>query len=237
MNIEILPVLAKINDNLYNAYFMYEGIALSLAEGKTPYEAIQNLENIIKYNVDPKSRLNALNVLKNKEILDDYNKNNVNLQHSYNSSYGHVRLCSLSKLKDVNVSEYHKRLFIVRSAKDDVINGISKYNVTLVPQLSPSATLFSDYYRWKKGDFTDEEKELITKENTLNNKIWALYVPRFYNELATRKDLISNMKRLIQVLEGGENVLLICYCPDYNYCHRKILGIELAKRGFKVIFG
>lgn len=239
INLEIVPHLEEMTDGKYLASVNLYGTRIEEI-GESPTEACEKLHVILSAEFGTKSYSNTITRMNNEEVMKKWaNKNTIKPKHD--PTKGTLHLCYMGNLKNINVMAYPIRLFAVRSAKDDTMAGLQKYNFTLIPQLSPSAKLFSDYFRWKKGDFTQEELDEIQaagveEDASIEQKYWALYVPRFYEELATRQDLIKNMKRLLQRLDEGKNVLLMCYCYNLNYCHRKIIGIEVAKRGYKVIF-
>lgn len=154
----------------------------------------------------------------------------------YGIAKGHLRLSSLTGLKDINLDLYEKKLIIVRSLKDDVKANLSEKGIVHVPQLSPSPALFSDYYnRWKNGtSFTT--KELETMRNGVTHTWWDLYTERFLDEIRTRNDMRSCLRRTQELLDKGVNVLYICFCPDFKRCHRSILGYIFANKGYDVYF-
>ena len=154
----------------------------------------------------------------------------------YGVAKGHLRLTSLSNLKDINLDLYDKKLFIVRSTKQGTMNNLASMGIVHVPQLSPSPALFSDYYnRWKDGTgFTADEVNKM--KNGLTHSWWDLYTERFIEEIKTRHDIRKCLKRTKDLLDQGYNVLYICYCSDYKRCHRSILGYLFAEKGYDVFF-
>jgi uncharacterized protein YeaO (DUF488 family) len=148
---------------------------------------------------------------------------------------GHLQLVSLSHLKDIDLSLYPKRLFIVRSMSKVTPEALHKHGLVHVPQLSPSSALFSDYInRWLKGDFTAEERSIISKGST--NSWWDVYTQRFVVEMQSRNDMRKCLQRIEDLLNQGVNVLLVCYCTNPFRCHRGILGYYFMQRGFQVNF-
>lgn len=146
---------------------------------------------------------------------------------------GHLRVTSLSNLKNIQEDVYYRKLFIVRSAKPELIENLKSHGVIHVPQLSPSLGLYGDYMnRWKHGIFTNEEKELME----LSNHSWFdIYTERFNEEMITRIDMINSLNRTEELLNEGKNVLYICYCADYSTCHRSLLAEYFIYKHYEVI--
>ena len=153
---------------------------------------------------------------------------------------GSLLLTYIGRLHEVDWTFYSdKRLFIVRKVSASAINAVKKYKLQEVPQLSPSAQLFSKYYNWKEGKFTPDEINELKSKNINPNRTdawWHLYTPRFIEEMKTRPDLIKCMRRTIELLDSGINVVMICYCPDVSKCHRGIIGAVIHSKGYDVIF-
>jgi hypothetical protein len=151
------------------------------------------------------------------------------------------RLCvtSIGKLRDVDMSMYpDKRLFIVRKPTKSSEHAVEKYRLQHVPQLSPSAQLFSRYYKWKDGNFTEEEKNFLLMNGHFgkSDSWWYLYTSEFIKEMQNRSDLIKCMKRTLELLNNGVNVLMVCFCPNPMRCHRGIIGAIVQQRGYTVEF-
>jgi len=87
--------------------------------------------------------------------------------------------------------------------------GVNIPNTTLLKELSPSPSLFQNYVLdWKDRPF---------------NEWWYLYEKRFLNELET-EEKIRGLRDVYKKLLSGKNVVLVCFCKDHRYCHRKIVG-------------
>lgn len=52
----------------------------------------------------------------------------------------------------------------------------------------------------------------------------------FLDELHTRQDMKKAVKELVQQLQAGKNICLICYEERSEECHRKILADYLKER-------
>jgi len=42
------------------------------------------------------------------------------------------------------------------------------------------------------------------------------------------------LRKLWRLLLEGKNIGLLCFCSDYRYCHRTIVGEVLSKEGAQV---
>lgn len=119
--------------------------------------------------------------------------------------------CALSKLRDF--PEIKNKYFIVRFNKDVHIDGLKH-----LPELSPSPELLS---RTKKAqadgsfDFGSYKDELL-------------------EELANEEKAISVCDDIGIKLDSGEDVLLVCFCPNPNICHRKIIAEVFESNGYNV---
>lgn len=146
-------------------------------------------------------------------------------------SKGHIQLCSLSKYGNYK-DNYTKRLFIVRNPMK--INA-SNYGMIHVPELSPSPELYKKYItRWKYNSFTNEEQLKLDRLG-LGATWWSLYYEEFIEQM-DKEEMQINLNRIIELLEQGTDILLICFCGDLEHCHRKILGQYFASLGYRVNF-
>lgn len=145
---------------------------------------------------------------------------------------GYLQLCSVSKLVELDLNQFPKKLLIVRSV-GKAQGLIDNHGFVHVPQLSPSEQLFRTYYsKWSKSIFTEIEKQTMATGTT--HSWWDLYAPRFMEEMSTRSDLQACINRTMELLDQGYNVLMVCFCPNYNRCHRGLIGYYLNKRGYEV---
>lgn len=153
---------------------------------------------------------------------------------------GRLVLSGIGKIKEVDLDAFPtKRLFIVRKVTASVESALVKYNLQTVPQLSPSELLFHQYLNWKKNIFTPEDKVILGQRSIplyQEDAWWSLYAPAFIEEMRTRSDLRKCMLRIMELLDSGENVLLVCYCPNPLRCHRGIIGAVIQQKGYTVEF-
>lgn len=82
-------------------------------------------------------------------------------------------------------------------------------NSTLVRGLSPSSELFER--------FLNEWKDLP------NKTWWQEYESRFLEELKSEEKL-DCLREIYRRLKNGTNIVLVCFCKDYNFCHRKLVA-------------
>lgn len=98
--------------------------------------------------------------------------------------------------------------------------GVELPNMALVKELSPSPSLFQTFVRnWKDKP---------------TNEWWNSYEKRFLKELETNEKLQS-LRELYKRLFIGKNVVLICFCKDHRYCHRKLVGDFFQPYGIEAV--
>jgi len=68
-------------------------------------------------------------------------------------------------------------------------------------------------------------KEMVRRENP---DAWKIYQQNYMHSLNSEKAL-KWMERVAEKAKRA-NVILICYEKDANYCHRKLLAEEIARR-------
>lgn len=90
-----------------------------------------------------------------------------------------------------------------------------------VPQLSPSLELFNQAQIWKK------EYEKI-------EDWFPLYEERFIKEIQERDDMVRALRKLEKRIQEGCEIRLFCFCKNEQFCHRRLIGEELIKRGYEV---
>lgn len=94
--------------------------------------------------------------------------------------------------------------------------GIQIPNSILVRGLAPSTELFETFLRdWK---------------NKPGKEWWPEYESRFLEELKTEEKL-NSLREVYRRLKSGTNIVLVCLCKDYNYCHRKLVGEFFRQNG------
>lgn len=77
-------------------------------------------------------------------------------------------------------------------------------NVKHMPQLSPSQNLL---YSYKKGKIS-----------------FSQFKEKFRYEIENRYDMKKAIEKLVEDLNHGKNICLICYEENSNECHRKIIA-------------
>ena len=114
----------------------------------------------------------------------------------------------LTNTKNIsNLPEQCVKLLITRKMLKNM-DGIN-----WVLSLAPSKKLFWDY-----------KNDIIS---------WEQYEKRYKNEL---KDNYKTLLKIKTFVDNDVNIALICYCDDYNYCHRRLIGERLEKMGLKVVY-
>ncbi len=99
------------------------------------------------------------------------------------------------------------RLLITRA-------GAEISNVEPMRALSPSSELFHTYL--------DEWKDRPDKS------WWPEYERRFRRELKSGEKLTA-LRDVYKRLLKGQDVVLICFCKDHRYCHRRLVGAFFAE--------
>ncbi|MEW4368935.1 DUF488 family protein, N3 subclade [Paenibacillus kandeliae] len=120
---------------------------------------------------------------------------------------GKLYTSNLPGLKKLNTDA--DRLLITRA-------GAEISNVEVVRALSPSADLFHTIWN-KRKELTD-------------NSWWPEYERRFKQEL-TSEEKLHALRDVYKRLLRGQNVVLICFCKDHRYCHRRLVGQFFAQYG------
>ena len=110
-------------------------------------------------------------------------------------------MITIGSFKDINDS-YDEVWFIVRSLKNGLPKPLSKTQQYYhVPQLSPTWDLFKNYLKWS------------------NDGIWNK--ERFLNQMkeAEGKQALNSL----YFKSKTKNILLVCFCPNKELCHRSIV--------------
>jgi len=86
----------------------------------------------------------------------------------------------------------------------------------LLRDLAPSSELFHTYLdQWKHRS---------------GPEWWPRYEERFLIELKSNVKL-NALRDVYKRLLQGRNVVLVCFCPDHRYCHRRLVGEFFAQYG------
>lgn len=124
---------------------------------------------------------------------------------------GKVYTASVSRIKEL--AEFCAEIWLITRAGKDIAGTIR------VRGLSPGPALYQDYLeKWKDVD---------------PERWWPQYQARFKEELK-QPEKRAALHRLWLLLREGKNVALVCFCPDYRYCHRTIVGDLLREKGVAV---
>ncbi|WP_047150829.1 DUF488 domain-containing protein [Aneurinibacillus tyrosinisolvens] len=91
-------------------------------------------------------------------------------------------------------------------------------DTVIVKNLSPSPELFKRFIRSWKGKPPKEW--------------WPEYENLFSKELET-DEKIRSLRDVYKKLLQGKNVVLICFCADHRYCHRRLVGEFFLPYGVK----
>ncbi|KMK77367.1 DUF488 family protein [Alkalihalobacillus pseudalcaliphilus] len=87
--------------------------------------------------------------------------------------------------------------------------GVEIPNTLLVKQLSPSKELFLRFVKHWKGSSSKEW--------------WPKYEELFLQELENEES-IQCLREIYKRLLIGKNIVLICFCDDHRYCHRRLVA-------------
>ncbi len=141
-----------------------------------------------------------------------------------------ILFCSTSDIFEMeDIDGYEVKLQITRYINKGLLT-----NFIQATGLAPSEILLNRTNRnWKKGIFTTEERKQMDIGET--HTWWDLYKPLFQKEMEERKDFKANYQRLKQLLDEGKNIVAVCYCKDYDKCHRSIIAEKLKREGYNVI--
>lgn len=124
------------------------------------------------------------------------------------SSIGTIHICSLSKMKLV---PSEKNTFFLTTRGQREIKGVRG-----LKELAPSQNLFNKYNRdWKGTD----------------SSLWF----DTYKEQYLRELPMSIIDQIVDRVNLGYDVTLMCYCGNEGACHRSILKEILIEKGCECI--
>lgn len=89
----------------------------------------------------------------------------------------------------------------------------------IVKELAPSPKLFNMFVENWKGNPP--------------HTWWNEYEKAFQEELKTEEKLVV-LRELYKKLLQGRNIVLVCFCRDHQYCHRKLVADFFAKYSVEV---
>lgn len=116
-----------------------------------------------------------------------------------------------SSLSDCKNYDAKYKYFIVINPGKVKLKGISHR-----PELAPTRELYS----W-------------AMENKHIDGWFDHYREVFVNDMKTRPGMINALNDIEKKAKESD-VLIVCFCPDVNFCHRGLIADEMEKRGVKV---
>ena len=119
-------------------------------------------------------------------------------------------MISTTSIKQLNPKLYDEVWIVTRTLKYKPAGN----NVFWIQDLSPSYELLNKYITWRRAG--------IWNEDTYNE----LYKPVFLKEMLDSRTCRDWLNQLYLKDKQGKHICLVCYCEDYNLCHRKLL-VEL----------
>lgn len=117
----------------------------------------------------------------------------------------------LTSFKNSGTVDANIKLQITRSNKNLLKGWIH------IPQLSPSWALFNAVLDWKMQLVWDKK--------------WEEYKEKFLKEMS-RTEPQRYLRHIALRLKEGNRIALACYCPDEEFCHRRLVK-ELVEKILK----
>jgi uncharacterized protein YeaO (DUF488 family) len=97
--------------------------------------------------------------------------------------------------------------------------GVILPNTKLVRALSPSKSLFQRFiHDWKGKPYKEW---------------WPKYEERFLKEMES-EEMKKYLREVYKELCRDKNVVLVCFCKDHRYCHRRLVGEFFEQYGINV---
>jgi len=123
---------------------------------------------------------------------------------------GEIITCSFKHSKSYDADE---KWLITRGGE-----GLPGYK--RVPELAPSEELFNKYLtRW---------------EGKPPSTWWNKYKSEFVKQFKKPQLIIKLALLYEKVQNQNKNILLVCFCENVKFCHRKLIASYLAEKGLKV---
>lgn len=152
-----------------------------------------------------KVRLNPLKY--SKEVLAQYRS----VEHGLNYLASLRRMVYTSYLSNLKkIPTDLTRLLVVRIPPKGL--NFERNGLIPAPELSPSTPLLLKYK--DDGD-------------------WDYYVKKFEKQMNTRVDMVEAIQSLIERIEAGEEICLICVEKEFEFCHRYLLARRFMKYGIE----
>lgn len=114
-------------------------------------------------------------------------------------------MLQIANIRNVRKGQYDQVWAIVRSYK-----GQSDW-IKQVPVLSPSWDLFGKY------------RDLKSDNNWNDQTFRSVYLPQFLSEMRS-DEARQALNVLYRLDKAGQNIALVCFCPDETMCHRSIIA-------------
>lgn len=95
----------------------------------------------------------------------------------------------------------------------------NKEGLNQIIELAPSNALFGWYIN-----------------NKTNEDWFKTYKKRYKEEIQSNEVALEKMRYIKSLLDSGKDVALLCYCRDYNKCHRSILGEAFKAIKYEIIY-
>jgi uncharacterized protein YeaO (DUF488 family) len=125
---------------------------------------------------------------------------------------GRLRLCSLRRPRPAGCDRYFAA---VRLWKGELRGSGWDH----VPQLAPPLWLLRRFLAHRaQGEWPAR---------------WDEYA-REFGAIMSGEAMRGHLDCLGRMLEQGQTIALGCYCTDGCHCHRRLIGEEMARRGFAV---
>jgi uncharacterized protein YeaO (DUF488 family) len=114
---------------------------------------------------------------------------------------------------------------------------IPKIIITRFPPKSISVINYKDFYVAKDFQNTYLMKELSPSSEILldfkKSNNWDNYKEEFNEELKDRKDMNFRLNQLLNYLQSGKDIILICMEKNYKHCHRYLLAKWFEDHGIE----
>ena len=145
----------------------------------------------------------------NGGIPQPFNESYTNIEPT-SRDIGKLITCSFKKSKSYNADE---KWLITRGGE-----GLPGYK--RVPELAPGEELFNKYINhWKA-------KPASTW--------WEKYKSEFMKQFKDPQFIMKSALLYEKVNNQNKNILLICFCENVEYCHRKLVASFLVEKDLKV---
>lgn len=108
---------------------------------------------------------------------------------------------------------------------DNTPKGVQKYLVVRIPPKHFNPYQYSDIHH--KPQLSPSRELLLASKN--GDIPFEEFKNRFLKEINTRYDLKQAIRELVDTLQSGKSVCLVCYEEQSEDCHRKLIADYLKK--------